>query len=293
MSPSVDRGRSAGAFASFQIDSRLGEKSMRADLRLVGLCAALVAGLAGPARAITIVYDSDVAPDALAPDPFTFKNNYASTSWSVASGELTLNTTLGTVGIWFGNGDHIAGLEVPWDVATNEQGNYVKIRMKLTPGSKDWSSYLYDQSHSGGFGFDDDQLTLFSTGVPTEPLDIDLTEYHTFEYLIRDGMVSYRLDESLVLYHGPGGEQSFGVGILVIGDGSASTVSGTGSMIIDHVTYMSEPAFDIPEPATAGLAAIMGAGLLARRRAGVSRSGAGFGGGPRAGARGRRARSTG
>lgn len=215
---------------------------------------------ASHADAIVIDYDASVPPNAQSPDPLSFIV-FSGTNYQINNGELTM-TTAYSRGIWFGNGNHSPGNTVPWQVGTASEGNYLKLRAKLTPGSTEWSMYLLDRTYSVGFYLLADELRWSTPGGGSMPFDP--TSFHTFEIWSKDGVVAYRLDESQVLYHGPANPSAFSTGIFVIGDGSGSDISGVGSMVVDHMLYISQPQFEIPEPTSAML--IGGVGLALIRR---------------------------
>ena len=65
--------------------------------------------------------------------------------------------------------------------------------------------------------------------------------------------------------------QSPTTNFLLIGDGSATDVSGTGTMYVDYLTIITSvgdtPPSSVPEPATAAtLAGLAGLALVSRRR---------------------------
>ena len=99
---------------------------------------------------------------------------------------------------------------------------------------------------------------------------INLSQAHRFEWLLKNGQVSCRIDGQVV-YSGatwavvPGTAWINSGGFLLIGDGSATTHPGTGQMFISGVSVDTAPLANtlisqVPEPATLGLWA---AGLLA------------------------------
>lgn len=234
----------------------------------------LVAGLlmafftANPAYAgLLIDYDASVLPDSnTMANPFS-SIVFSGTSYALNSGQLTL-TTAPLAGIFFGNGNAI-GHPTNWSVADSATGNYLKVVTKLNPGATDWSAYLQDGASFVLFSFNHSEFSYATSlgGSYNEVTNtLDMTSaFHTFEFLLKDGNVTYRLDESQVLYDGPAYSSS-GAALMVIGDGSGSTPTGTGSMVIDHVTYQTDPPFAIPEPSTMGLIGIFGCGTFLARR---------------------------
>lgn len=212
---------------------------------------------------LVINYDASVLPDSnTLTNPFS-SIVFSGTGYSQNGGELTL-TTAPYAGIWFGNGNSI-GHPTNWTLEDSTTGNYLKIRTKLSAGASTWSSYLTDGSTYAGFTFNHSTFSYYTDGVDvTNSLDMT-SDFHTFEFLLKDGTVTYRLDESIVLYHGDAYSTSQAA-LMVIGDGSGSTPTGSGSMIIDQVKYEGDPAFAIPEPATIGLFGLFGSGIFLTRR---------------------------
>ncbi|WP_428387929.1 PEP-CTERM sorting domain-containing protein [Mucisphaera sp.] len=227
------------------------------------LAAALTIGMtAMSASGLEISYDGSQSPNSLTPDPFSFIV-FGGTSWSTDGEALTL-TTAPIRGIWFGNANH-TGSSVPWQIGSPEEGNYLRVRAKLSEGADEWSIYLYDTEFLAAFGLFADELS-YSNQAGGTVLDWDPTEFNTYEFLLRDGMVTYRLNESQVLYHGPANASVVSTGLMVIGDGSGSTPTGTGSMIIDDVLYISGPDFEIvPEPGSLVLLGLASLALVRRR----------------------------
>jgi hypothetical protein len=208
----------------------------------------------------------------------------------VAGGGQTVLTTSGSVGVWYGNGAAY-GDTPAWSLGTNASGNYLSLTASFSGDARDWSAYLYDRTHFASFSFAPtdcngnlgscyaapayagvsvshgaagDASQFDQTYVP-----LDLTQAHTFEWLLKNGQVSYRIDGNVVFSGAayavsPGGWVG-GSGLLVIGDGSAPTLTGTGSMTIFGNTVDTAPAANslapVPEPAS--LALLMGGlGLL-------------------------------
>ncbi|MDZ8118259.1 hypothetical protein [Pontiella agarivorans] len=216
---------------------------------------------------LLIDYDASDLPDSnTLANPFS-SIVFAGTGYSLNGGELTL-TTAPSAGIWFGNGNSI-GHPTNWSLADSASGNYLKVRTKLAPGATSWSAYLADGSSYAGFTFNHSTVS-YATDLAGSYNDVtnalDMTsDFHTFEFLLKDGNVTYRLDESIVLYHGAAYASSEG-SFMVIGDGSGPTPTGTGSMIIDQVTYEAGPTFSIPEPSTLGLVGCFGSAVFLIRR---------------------------
>ncbi len=215
-------------------------------------------GSAAVAAPFTVDYDGSVAPNQNNP-AFEFVV-FSGTSWNTTGGSLNM-TTASRAGIWFGSrevNNH------PWLPADNSVGNYVSVDIKMGAGATEWSTYINDGTHFAGFGFNHDSFT-FSTADGSFTVVTDLTtRFHTFEFLLLDGKVSYRFDGQLIFDRVAAGGTDGGK-ILLIGDGSGSTPTGTGSMSVDSATFISAPDFDaIPTPGAAATLTL--AGLLATRR---------------------------
>lgn len=224
---------------------------------------------AGLAPAAQISFDGSSVPSS----PFTVVI-FGGTSMNATGGELTL-TTAPVQGVWFG----FSGSAADANLGSSAEGNYVGIRAKLAPDADDWSMYLYDGTSYASFLFQSDAYE-YSYAGPVGPmtsiLPIDLTTFHDFEFWLQDGIVSYAVD-GVLQYSGPAGSAAASK-ILVIGDGSGSTPTGTLSMTFDGATvftgadYSLAPSIPdpapVPEPSSYALmgAGIAGIGLFARRR---------------------------
>ena len=100
-----------------------------------------------------------------------------------------------------------------------------------------------------------------------------MTQFHTFTSYVLAGQVSYFFDNT---YLGGGAAFTGASNFLLIGDSSASTISGTGSMRLDYLQIdvdldgtppVIAPPNPVPETgATAGLLAAALAGFAVRRR---------------------------
>ncbi len=140
------------------------------------------------------------------------------------------------------------------------------MRAALSPGATDWSLYWYD---ANGYG---SSLYLKSTGFEYyyggathfQPV-ADMTAFHTFTTYVLAGQVFYFFDNT---YLGDGAAD-----FLLVGDGSATDVSGQGTTYLDYLTIITAvgdtPPSSVPELASAAaLAGIasLGLGALRRRR---------------------------
>jgi hypothetical protein len=191
------------------------------------------------------------------------------TSMVVSSGEATL-ATANARGVWFGW--YTSPNTPSWSLASNAQGNYLSLTTKFTAGSDDWAAYLRDGARGATMLFNKTDCTAtFSVncyGVDGTPgvtlrfagaspgstinqfIALDTTQYITYEFLLLGNTVTYRIDG--VSYSGAA-EVTAAEQQLVVGDGSGSTLNGSGSMKISGVSFDRAPAFTslpslVPEP---------------------------------------------
>lgn len=244
--------------------------------------------LTSTARALVIEDDFGTAPRTVPGVSNTYPWTavvFGSTSMSASGGVLAM-VTAPNEGIYFGKG---IGTGPGWALGSVTSGTYISLDMRLSAGSKDWSLYFYDNDgqHSaawlwnpaGGYadplnaGFeyyhDDGNGDSISTFVPFDLAD---GAFHTFEILLKDHLVHYAVDGRL-LYSGAAAAAGT-ANLLVIGDGSGSTPTGTGAMFVDHVFIDTAPTMNalaatpVPlPPALALLAVPLGLALQSRRRA--------------------------
>ncbi|MDP1532838.1 MAG: PEP-CTERM sorting domain-containing protein [Rubrivivax sp.] len=217
---------------------------------------------------------------------------FSDTQMTVAGGVSTL-TTANSRGVWFGNGSAY-GDTPPWSIGSNTSGNYLSMTASFS-GARDWSAYLYDRTHFAAINFAPTACNgnigscyaatpyagvSVAHAMPGNPstyaetlVPLNLNTSHTFEWLLKDGVVSYRIDGQ-VAYSGaawavvPGASWIANGGFLLIGDSSGPTLTGTGSMHISALSFDTAPAAMtlVPEPATAWLWAAGLLALVARRR---------------------------
>jgi hypothetical protein len=224
---------------------------------------------------------------------------FSGTSMGVVGSEAIL-TTADNRGVWFG---WSAGLNPPaWNMAANNLGNYLSLTTKFSAGSDDWSAYMHDGTRQAAMIFNESLLangspcdasfqncynfgstpgvSLYFAGVAPNSfirtfIALDTTQYATYEWLLLGNTVTYRING--VAYSGTALPTASS--ILVIGDGSGSSRSGTGQMRVSGVSFDRAPAFSnlpstvtpgVPEPASWAML-IAGFGLvgatLRRRRA--------------------------
>lgn len=242
-----------------------------------------LAGLAQATTVTTLPFGSVGGPNS----PEWTVILFGGTVMNSSPGQVELVTAPGQ-GIWFGNGQGY-GDAANWSLGNNTQGNYLSLTASFSSQSADWSAYLHDGSYMAAFSFNPtrcahacyDQpvfagVEVSYAGVGGTPQTLftalDLTQTHTFEWLLKGGLVSYRIDGNVVY---SGAAIQAGGNILVIGDGSGSTTTGKGAMTLHGVmtdnaptANVLEPLLPVPEPESWGLAlaGLVTLGFLGRRR---------------------------
>jgi len=173
-------------------------------------------------------------------------------------------------GVWFGWSVYAHAFNEPaWSPGSSLQGNYLRLDAQFGPSSTDWSSYFYDDTfvaaitfgptigcdafvanNGGCYGLprfegiivglarDDDPRQIRDVFVP-----LDLAQTHTFETLLKNGLVTYHVDGNLVA-SGPAVRAERGTPLAVIGDGSGPTLTGEGYMRVSRAVWDNAPTFD-------------------------------------------------
>jgi len=219
---------------------------------------------------------------------------FGGTAMSVnGAGTAATLSTAPNAGVWFGWGPGSSyGPQPSWSPGTNSDGNYIRLVASFSADAADWSMYLQDLTSSMGWGFaptgcngnigscygedGDPGVHLSHPGGGTF-VALDLTLQHTYEVLLKDGLVAYWIDGTRH-YAGAAGDASIGIPLLVIGDGSGTTRTGRGSMTVYAVELDNAPLASVVVPLPAGLpllaAALMLLGGAQRGRRGLSRAAA-------------------
>ncbi len=220
----------------------------------------------------TYQYDGDLTPsEGVYKDWFTTIgpntqgiSYFGHTTWSSDGNVLAMNTSYSpSEGIWFGIG-HAYGDSPGIALANTADGNWVRMHVALSPGATDWSLYWYDANGYGSsFYLKNNGFEYYYGGATYFQPVADMTAFHTFTTYVLAGQVSYFFDNT---YLGGGAAPLSGTtDFFLIGDGSASSVSGIGTMYVDYLTIITavgdNPPSSVPEPAAC--AALAGLGALA------------------------------
>lgn len=195
----------------------------------------------------------------------------------IDGGTASLLSTANNTAVWFGWGPAASyGPQPSWSPGSNVDGNYVRLEASFSAGAADWSMYLHDLTSSMGWSFaptgcDGNAGSCYAEdGDPGVQLShpgggtfvaLDLTTRHTFEVLLKDGLVAYWIDGTRH-YAGPAGNSTLGFPLLVIGDGSGTTRTGRGSMTVHAIALDNAPLASVVVPLPAGLPLLGGALLL-------------------------------
>lgn len=216
---------------------------------------------------------------------------FAGTSMASTGSGLVLSTA-NYAGVWFGNGAYV-GRNPGWSVGDSVSGNYLGFTASFSAGAVDWDTYLIDTSgYEAAFTFvptgcNSNAQSCYGVAATAGyriyyadnisqaqslSFSLDATQPHTYEFLMKNGQVSYRVDGQTVFSGAAYKPLAANSGLLVIGDGSGSNPSGVGAMTVSAIGYDSAPVADafqtVAEPAT-GMLALAGltmTGFLGRRR---------------------------
>ncbi|MEQ8233207.1 MAG: PEP-CTERM sorting domain-containing protein [Gammaproteobacteria bacterium] len=211
---------------------------------------------------------------------------FAGTSMSLQNGATqSVLSTAANAGVWFGWGHGAVYNNTPaWAPGDPASGNQLYLEAAFSADAADWSAYLHDGSYSAGlsfaptgcdgnagscYGVDGQAGVRLSHPGGGSFHALDLTVPHTYEFLLKDGLVAYRID-GVQVYAGVAGGNPAAYPLMVIGDGSGSTRTGRGSMTVHAVNFDNAPTASVsvvPVPAALPLlAGALGALSLRRRR---------------------------
>lgn len=209
------------------------------------------------ARAAVYLFDGEVAPhEGAYGSLFTtvgggpHSSYFPGTSWTSDGDILTINTIYPNYGVWFGRTDAY-GDPAGFDMGTSLDGNRVEATIALGAASSEWSLYWYDTEGFGaGFYFLSTGFEFYYNDITAFVAVADMTAFHTYGAHVHDGEVVYYFDGNPIASGSAlvTGTSNF----LVIGDGTGSTYSGSGSMRIDSMT-IDTAAGAIPEPGSVAL----------------------------------------
>ncbi|HYP15814.1 MAG TPA: VPDSG-CTERM sorting domain-containing protein [Opitutus sp.] len=200
---------------------------------------------------------------------------FVGTTWSSDGNVLTMETRhpsdypgSSSMGIWFGRTDGY-GDPSNFSLANTALGNQIDARLALGANSSEWSLYWYDANGFGSsFYFLNNGFSFYTQAGGTFVARSDMTSFHTFGSHVQNGQVSYYFDGTLI---GSGAAVTGLSNFLLIGDGSASDVSGYGTFKIDSLSVKVEagsappsvPTQNVPDSgSTLLLTATAVAGLL-------------------------------
>jgi hypothetical protein len=210
----------------------------------------------------------------------------------ITNGTSTTFTTAPSRGVWFGWGA-VYGDQPAWTPGSSSAGNKFTMAASYASGSDDWDMYFYDRSHFASMlinptGCNPNLVSCYGyAGTPgaeltfadalgnyyTQFVDFDTTVARTYSIHLVDGMVEYRIGG--MRYVGNAFASGTSNPLLVVGDGSGSSPSGTGSMTVYSASFDNAAgsfAAAVPEPSAWGMfiggAAIVGGSLRRRRSLG-------------------------
>lgn len=234
----------------------------------------VVIGLHGIGHGALITYDGSSTPDSATYGPIFSTVVFSGTSWS-SNGDILTMSTANIRGIWFGR--RTDGVDpANFNLGNGLAGNSMEARMRLgSPTSTQWETYFTDLSGHFALIYLIQGAVQFHTASPidsstvTTTIPLDTNSYHVYGAHVHNGSVVYSIDGTQVL---SGLARTSGSpGILVMGDGSGSTPTGTGSFQLDYwnINTAAGPITLVPEPSSALLTAsfALGGVFLRRRRA--------------------------
>ena len=201
---------------------------------------------------------------------------FGGTAMTTNGSSSTLTTGYGR-GVWFGYGTSY-GNTPGWSLGSPAEGNRLSLQARFSSNASEWSAYLYDGQYAMAMTFNP---TIGCTGwndcynLPVQQgvrlsfgkagnlnqwddlfVALNTTLDHLYEFQLENGNITYRIDGQV--YYNGAAVQAPGVNpLMVIGDGSGSSLTGVGSMIISQATLLRDPQDqlvnlrqgDVPEPA--------------------------------------------
>ena len=242
-------------------------------MRSIHLAATLLfAGLAVVPAAAAVVASS--LPYTGTPD--WTDATFPGTSMTTDGTRSVLQTEPG-LGVWFGWGSGYADPAPAWSPGSNATGNSLALTASFSADTRDFNTYFHDGRRMADIEFApthcDSNVTqcfgatanpgvdlLFRDAVATNGqygahydfVPLDLTQTNSFGFLLLGDTVTYVVNGAR--YSGIANPST--ATILIIGDGSGSSPTGTGAMTITRVAFdnatQAVPGA-VPEPATWGL----------------------------------------
>lgn len=234
---------------------------MRSSSTLLTLFLPLL--LSVSAQASVISFDGDDTPDSATYGADFTTIVFSGTSWS-SDGDILTMTTAHSRGIWFG---YWTGADTPssWSPSNNTVGNELKGRLALGAGATDWGMYIRDaDGYLGSIQLDPGEVTV-RNGDQSQTIAIDTTQFHDYTIHLKDGVASFGIDG--VLRSQLNTLTTSSSSIVLLGDGSGSTPTGTGSLFVDSFSIDTNPGAHTlvaSEPTLSIVAALLG--LVASRR---------------------------
>lgn len=183
---------------------------------------------------------------------------FSGTSMVNTGSEVTL-TTAPVRGVWFGNFSYI---DPPaWNLGNSTSGNSLSMTASFSGNAADWQTYIYDGNYAAYLNFKPTNCLDSCYGTPAQQglnfyyedslnpgqstfdfLALDLSLSHTFDILLKDGLVSYAVDGNQ--FFAGNAFQSANT-FMLIGDSSGSTSTGVGSMTISNLLLDTAPVANV------------------------------------------------